>query len=64
MASNGLYSAAGTCLSAAAWTTMSTPSMARYSRSLSRTSPMKKRSAVVPAAQCLRISYCFSSSRE
>ena len=26
MHSNGLYSAAGTCFSAAAWTTMSTPS--------------------------------------
>ena len=31
-ASKGLYSQAGTCLSAAAWTTMSTPCSARKSR--------------------------------
>jgi hypothetical protein len=32
------------CLSAAAWTTTSMPCIARSSRSLSRTSPTKKRS--------------------
>ena len=42
-ASNGLYSQAGTCLSAAACTTRSTPVIARRSRSTSRTSPMKYR---------------------
>ena len=39
--SKGLYSAVGTILVAAACTTMSTPSNARYNRSLSRTSPRK-----------------------
>ena len=34
MHSNGLYSAAGTCFSAAAWMTMSMPSSARRSRVL------------------------------
>ncbi len=41
MASIGLYSQVGTCFSAAAWTTISTPCMARTSRSRSLTSPMK-----------------------
>jgi hypothetical protein len=41
IASNGLNSAAGTCLSAAAWTTTSMPSKARCKRSGSRTSPRK-----------------------
>ena len=41
-ASNGLYSQAGTCLSAAAWTMTSTPRVARISRSRSRTSPMQE----------------------
>src|SRR5574344_842090 len=41
IASKGLYSHAGTCFSAAAWTTISTPSNARIKRSLSRTSPIK-----------------------
>src|SRR5215470_2513900 len=61
MASNGLYSQAGICLRAAAWTTISTPCMARASRSRSRTSPMKNRRA----GCCTRAlsSDCFSSSR-
>ena len=41
MHSKGLYSAIGTCFSAAAWITWSTPRMAVCSRSASRTSPMK-----------------------
>jgi hypothetical protein len=47
MASIGLYSQAGTCLRAAAWTTRSTPSIARRSRASSRTSPMKSASTIV-----------------
>ena len=43
-ASNGLYSHAGTCLSAAAWTITSTPRVATRSRSRSRTSPSRQRS--------------------
>ena len=39
----GLYSAAGTCLSAAAWTTRFIPFIAMSNLSSSRTSPMKKR---------------------
>ena len=42
-ASNGLYSHAGTCLSAAAWTMTSTPRVAIRSRSRSRTSPISRR---------------------
>tara|TARA_B100000131_G_C17616460_1_gene409908 strand:- start:91 stop:225 length:135 start_codon:yes stop_codon:yes gene_type:complete len=41
IASNGLYSAAGTCFSAAAWITISTPSRAVFNLFLSRTSPIK-----------------------
>jgi hypothetical protein len=37
----GLYSAAGTCLRAAAWITTSTPRIACVMRSRSRTSPRK-----------------------
>jgi hypothetical protein len=40
-ASNGLYSHAGTCLSAAAWTMTSTPRVALRRRSRSRTSPIR-----------------------
>src|SRR2546422_10936725 len=36
IASNGLYSQDGICLSAAAWNTTSTPCMARWSRAWSR----------------------------
>ena len=43
IASNGLYSQAGTCFSAAACTTTVTPASARFNRSTSRTSPMKYR---------------------
>ncbi len=42
MHSKGLYSAVGTCLSAAVCTTMSIPSIARRSRSASRVSLIKK----------------------
>ena len=42
-ASKGLYSAAGTCLRAAVWITMSTFSIAIVSLGKSRTSPMKYR---------------------
>src|SRR3546814_6178615 len=41
--SNGLYSAVGTIFVAAACTTYSIPDNARCKRSLSRTSPIKKR---------------------
>jgi hypothetical protein len=61
--SNGLYSAAGTIFSAAAWMTYSTPSRARLSRSRSRTSPMKKRTRG-SSAKRRAISACFISSRE
>ena len=40
-ASNGLYSVAGTCLRAAAWITISTPSIALVKRLKSLTSPIK-----------------------
>src|SRR5262249_26726671 len=62
MASNGLYSHAGICFRAAAWNTTSTPCMARTSRSRSRTSPRKNRSAGWSPKRA-RISDCFSSSR-
>ena len=39
--SNGLYSATGTCFSAAAWNTISTFSIALYNLSLSLMSPIK-----------------------
>ena len=61
--SEGLYSAVSTCLSAAACTTWVTPCMARWSRSRSRMSPMKKRSRG-SSPNIWRSSYCFSSSRE
>src|SRR5207249_5435683 len=61
MASNGLYSHDGICLSAAAWKTTSTPCIARSSRAWSRTSPTKKRSA--GSLKRAIISDCFSSSR-
>ena len=41
MHSNGLYSAMGTCFSAAAWTTISTSRIACVRRETSRKSPMK-----------------------
>ena len=60
-ASNGLYSHAGTCLSAAAWTITSTPRVATRSRSRSRTSPSRNRSL---RSWSLRSSSdCLSSSR-
>src|SRR3989442_1340198 len=65
IASNGLYSQDGICLSAAAWNTTSTPCMARSSRAWSRTSPTKKRSEGW-SMRCWKraiISDCFSSSR-
>src|SRR3989449_2877303 len=65
IASNGLYSQDGICLSAAAWNTTSTPCMARWSRAWSRTSPTKKRSEGW-SMRCWKraiISDCFSSSR-
>src|ERR1035437_922671 len=62
MVSKGLYSAAGTCLSAAAWTTMSTPSNARDNLSRSRTSPRKNRNRGSAPISCWN-SYCLSSSR-
>src|SRR2546422_36730 len=65
IASNGLYSQEGICLSAAAWNTTSTPCMARSSRAWSRTSPTKKRSEGW-SMRCWKraiISDCFSSSR-
>src|SRR3989454_4332882 len=61
IASNGLYSQDGICLSAAAWNTTSTPCMARSSRAWSRTSPTKKRSAA--SLKRAIISDCFNSSR-
>jgi len=63
MNSMGLYSAAGTCLSAAACTTVSMPSRARRSRFLSRTSPMKNLNCGKSCSgySCCT-SHCFSSS--
>src|SRR5438876_710955 len=61
MASNGLYSHDGICLSAAAWKTTSTPCIARSSRAWSRTSPTKSRNA--GSLKRAIISDCFSSSR-
>src|SRR2546425_789030 len=65
IASNGLYSQDGICLSAAAWNTMSTPCIARSSRAWSRTSPTKKRSEGWSMRYWKRaiISDCLSSSR-
>src|SRR5882724_11492405 len=62
IASNVLYSHAGTCFSAAACTTTVTPSNARTSRCGSRTSPINHRRLgwSNPSA---RISCCFNSSR-
>src|SRR5580704_6883252 len=62
MASKGLYSQNGICLSAAAWKTTSTPCMARSRRSRSRTSPRKKRSLSSWLNRAI-ISDCFNSSR-
>ncbi len=62
--SKGLYSAAGTCLSAAAWMTTSTPSKARMRRGLSRTSPRKNRIRRSWNSGSWPISYCLSSSRD
>src|SRR3990172_4327974 len=61
IASKGLYSQTGICLSAAACTTTSTSCIARTSRSRSRTSPIKKRRR--ESLNLARISDCFSSSR-
>ena len=61
MASNGLYSQAGTCLSAAAWTITSTPRLATFRRSPSRTSPSSQRSRESWSEFCS--SDCLSSSR-
>src|SRR5438093_3083631 len=65
IASNGLYSQDGICLSAAAWNTTSMPCIARSSRGRSRTSPTKKRSEGWSIRYWKRaiISDCFSSSR-
>src|SRR3989441_3198604 len=65
IASNGLYSQDGICLSAAAWKTTSTPCIARSSRAWSRTSPTKKRSGPWSMRYWRRaiISDCLSSSR-
>src|SRR5690348_13533085 len=62
-ASNGLYSHAGTCFMAAAWTTMSAPCIARTRRDRFRTSPTKKRRLPARGKRAC-ISDCFSSSRE
>src|ERR1043165_7062771 len=62
MASKGLYSHAGTCLSAAACTTTVTPENARASRCGSRTSPRKYR-RLGWSNPAHRISCCLSSSR-
>ena len=48
VASNGLYSPDSTCLSAAQWKTRSMPSIARWSRSRSRMSPIRKRRSRPP----------------
>ena len=48
VASNGLYSPDSTCLRAAQWKTRSMPSIARWSRSRSRMSPIRKRRSVRP----------------
>src|SRR5258708_7857641 len=62
-ASVGLYSSAGTCFKAAAWTTYCTSwRKARVSRSRSRTSPRKQRSRLSPSAWLS--SCCLNSSRE
>ena len=63
--SNGLYSAAGTCLRAAACTTISTPRIAISNLDSSRTSPRKYRIQEFsgPGKSCA-MSYCFNSSRE
>ncbi len=61
-ASNGLYSHAGTCLSAAAWMIRSHPRVAWISRLPSRMSPRKKRRRSSPASLAC-ISDCLSSSR-
>src|SRR5438445_467490 len=61
IASKGLYSQEGICLRAAAWITTSTPCIARSSRSLSRTSPTKKRR--LGSLKRPIISDCLSSSR-
>ncbi len=61
-ASNGLYSQTGTCLSAAAWMTTSTPRIATRRRSPSRTSPIRKRTRSSPETARWRL-YCLSSSR-
>ena len=60
-ASNGLYSHAGTCLSAAAWTITSTPRVATRSRSRSRTSPSSHRRRL--SRNVFSSSDCLSSSR-
>jgi len=65
MHSMGLYSAAGTCFSAAAWMTYSTSRNAISRRLTSLTSPMKYRTHLARKASspsCC-ISYCFNSSR-
>ena len=49
MHSNGLYSAVGTCFSAAAWTTIVDVAHRHLEPLRSRTSPMKKRKHVYPA---------------
>src|SRR3989441_10790241 len=61
IASKGLFSQEGICLSAAAWNTTSMPCIARSSRAWSRTSPTKNRNA--GSLKRAIISDCFSSSR-
>src|SRR5215471_2870588 len=62
MASKGLYSHAGTCLSAAACTTIVTPARALSKREASRTSPRKYRNVGSSNPEA-RMSCCLSSSR-
>ena len=66
MHSNGLYSAAGTCFSAAAWMTISTPRMARSSRvAVAHVADEEAHARILSRREALcSISYCLSSSRE
>ena len=67
-ASMGKNSHEGTCLSAAAWKTWSTPRIASRTDWASRTSPMKNRtleaSSGLRSCSRWRMSSCFFSSRE
>ncbi len=61
-ASMGKNSHEGTCLSAAAWNTKSTPAIASFRLCSLRTSPMWN--LMRGSAQRRRMSSCFFSSRE